>query len=43
LGRHGGAASTEAFYSVFHAVVTDKFGVTWNVVAAKAPERKGVA
>jgi PhnB protein len=24
---------TETFYSVFHAAVTDKYGVNWNVVA----------
>lgn len=28
---------TETFYSVFHASVTDKFGVNWNVVAEEAP------
>jgi PhnB protein len=28
---------TETFYSVFHAAVTDKFGVNWNVVAEEAP------
>jgi PhnB protein len=27
----------ETFYSVFHAAVTDKFGVNWNVVAEEAP------
>jgi PhnB protein len=30
---------TETFYSVFHAAVTDKFGVNWNVVAEEAPKR----
>ena len=29
---------TETFYSVFHAAVTDKFGVNWNVVAEEAPK-----
>jgi PhnB protein len=29
---------TETFYSVFHAAVTDKFGVNWNVVAEEAPQ-----
>ncbi|MDR2939175.1 MAG: VOC family protein [Clostridiales bacterium] len=29
---------TETFYSVFHAAVTDKFGVNWNVVAAENPK-----
>jgi PhnB protein len=28
---------TETFYSVFHASVTDKYGVNWNVVASEAP------
>jgi PhnB protein len=28
---------TKTFYSVFHAAVTDKFGVTWNVVSEEAP------
>lgn len=28
---------TETFYSVFHAAVTDKFGINWNVVAQEAP------
>lgn len=28
---------TETFYSVFHAAVTDRFGVSWNVVAEEAP------
>jgi len=28
---------TETFYSVFHAAVTDRFGVNWNVVAEEAP------
>ncbi len=39
----GGAVTlpaTETFYSVFHAAVTDKFGVNWNVVAEEAPKRE---
>ena len=32
---------TETFYSVFHAAVTDKFGVNWNVVAEETPRQKG--
>ncbi|MDR0513994.1 MAG: VOC family protein [Coriobacteriaceae bacterium] len=28
---------TETFYSVFHAAVTDRFGVGWNVVAEEQP------
>lgn len=28
---------TETFYSVFHAAVTDKFGVNWNIVALEHP------
>ncbi len=31
---------TETFYSVFHAAVTDKFGVNWNVVALEQPANK---
>jgi PhnB protein len=37
---NGGEVSlppTETFYSVFHAAVTDKFGVNWNVVAEEQP------
>jgi uncharacterized glyoxalase superfamily protein PhnB len=30
----------ETFYSVFHAAVTDKFGVNRNVVAEEAPKRE---
>jgi PhnB protein len=30
---------TETFYSVFHAAVTDKFSVSWNVVAEEAPKK----
>jgi PhnB protein len=30
---------TDTFYSVFHAAVTDKFGVNWNVVAEEAPQK----
>jgi len=29
---------TETFYSVFHAAVTDMFGINWNVVAEEAPK-----
>ncbi|GHU95203.1 VOC family protein [Clostridia bacterium] len=32
---------TETFYSVFHAAVTDKFDVNWNVVADEAPTQEG--
>jgi PhnB protein len=31
---------TETFYSVFHAAVTDKFGVNWNIVAQEQPRRE---
>jgi PhnB protein len=27
----------EAFYSAFHAAVTDQFGVNWNIVAEETP------
>ncbi len=33
---------TETFYSVFHAAVTDKFGVNWDVVAEEAPRREEI-
>ncbi|MDR1588602.1 MAG: hypothetical protein LBS51_00200 [Oscillospiraceae bacterium] len=33
-------APVETFYNVFHAAVTDKFGVNWNVVAEEAPKRE---
>lgn len=29
---------TKTFYSTFHAELTDKFGVTWNIVAEEAPK-----
>lgn len=32
---------TETFYSVFHAAVTDKFGINWNVVAEEQPKQEG--
>jgi PhnB protein len=35
-------APVESFYSVFHAAVTDKFGVNWNVVAEEAPQKQEV-
>ena len=28
---------TVTFYSVFHAVVMDRFGVLWQIVAEEAP------
>ena len=31
---------TETFYSTFHAALTDKFGVAWNIVAEEAPNLK---
>ncbi len=31
---------TETFYSVFHAAVTDKYGINWNVVAEQAPNQE---
>lgn len=34
---------TETFYSVFHAAVTDKFGVIWNIVAEEKPEHKSAS
>ena len=27
----------EAFYSTFHAALTDKFGIDWNVIAEETP------
>lgn len=29
---------TETFYSVFHAAVTDRFGMSWDVVAEEPPK-----
>jgi PhnB protein len=29
---------TQTFYSVFHAAMTDKFGVNWNVIAEESPK-----
>ncbi|MDF2890372.1 MAG: hypothetical protein K0R80_739 [Clostridia bacterium] len=31
---------TETFYSTFHAALTDKFGIDWNIVAEEAPNLK---
>lgn len=31
---------TETFYSTFHAALTDKFGVAWNIVAEETPTTK---
>lgn len=31
---------TETFYSVFHAAVTDRFGVNWEVVAEESPKQE---
>lgn len=31
---------TETFYSTFHAALTDKFSVAWNIVAEEAPNLK---
>ena len=31
---------TETFYSTFHAALTDKYGVAWNIVAEEAPNLK---
>jgi PhnB protein len=41
--REGGSVTlppTETFYSVFHAAVTDKFDVNWNIVAEEAPAQE---
>lgn len=32
--------ATETFYSTFHAALTDKYGVNWNIVAEEAPNHK---
>ncbi len=29
----------KTFYSTFHAALTDKFGVNWNIVAEEAPNQ----
>lgn len=31
---------TETFYSTFHAAVTDKYGVCWNIVSEEAPKQQ---
>lgn len=31
---------TEAFYTTFHAAITDKYGVCWNIVAEEGPIQK---
>jgi len=31
---------TETFYSTFHVALTDKFGVSWNIVAEEVPNHK---
>ncbi|GIN73383.1 VOC family protein [Bacillus sp. J14TS2] len=31
---------TEAFYTTFHAAVTDKYGIHWNIVAEEEPIQK---
>jgi PhnB protein len=33
---------TETFYSTFHAGLTDKFGVSWNITAEEAPHGKEI-
>ncbi len=30
---------TETFYSTFHAGLTDKFGIAWDIVAEEVPDR----
>ncbi|WP_369283980.1 VOC family protein [Oscillibacter sp. GMB15532] len=30
---------TETFYSTFHGGLTDRFGVSWNIVAEEAPNK----
>lgn len=36
-GAHITLPPTETFYSAFHAGLTDRFGVSWNIVAEEAP------
>jgi len=36
-GGHTPLPPTETFYSAFHAALTDRFGVGWNIVAEEAP------
>jgi PhnB protein len=31
---------TETFYSTFHAALTDKYGIGWNIVAEESPNTK---
>jgi PhnB protein len=36
VGAHITLPPTETFYSMFHAGLTDKFGVSWNIVAEES-------
>jgi PhnB protein len=38
-GAHITLPPTETFYSSFHAGLTDKFGVSWNIVAEEGPKQ----
>ena len=37
ISAHITLPPTETFYSTFHAGLTDKYGVSWNIVADEAP------
>lgn len=39
VGAYISLPPTETFYSTFHAGLTDKFGVSWNIVAEEAPDQ----
>ncbi|MBU5440126.1 hypothetical protein KQI42_19215 [Tissierella sp. MSJ-40] len=39
IGAHITLLPTAAFYSSFHAGLTDKYGVSWNIVAEEAPSQ----
>jgi len=39
VGGYVSLPPTETFYSTFHAALTDKFGVSWNIVAEESPDK----
>lgn len=40
IGAHITLPPTVTFYSSFHAGLTDKYGISWNIVAKEAPSQK---
>lgn len=39
IGAHITLPPTDTFYSSFHAGLTDKYGVSWNIVAEESPSQ----